>query len=284
MTNSARAALRMASLSLAEAGIDSAGLDARLLLGEALGIEPVQLLAHPERVVTAAEASLFQTLVARRARRQPLAQILGRREFWSLEFRVTADTLAPRPDSETVVETALAEIADRAAPLRLLDLGTGTGCLLLSLLHELPQASGIGVDFSAAALAVACANAASLGLADRAAFRRARWGEGLDERFDLIVSNPPYIPSAEIDQLMPEVARYEPRMALDGGVDGLDAYRAIATDVGRLLSPRGRMAVEIGATQADSAGAILAAAGLAVTAVRRDLAGHPRCLILRWNC
>lgn len=276
--------LRAASRRLAEAGIDNARLDARLLLGKVLGIGSPQLLAHPERVLTAAESAQVDMLVARRARREPLAHILGRREFWSLEFQVTADTLDPRPDSETVVEAALAEFPDRAAPLRILDLGTGTGCLLLALLSELPQATGIGVDCSEAALAVAHANGVALGLADRAAFRRARWGEGLDERFDLIVSNPPYIPSAQIDRLMPEVARYEPRLALDGGADGLDGYRAIAGEIRRLLSAGGRLAVEFGATQADSVTTIFAAAGLTPAALRRDLAGHPRCLLLRWNC
>lgn len=284
MILSVDSAIRAASRRLAEVGIDSARLDARLLLGEVLDIEPPQLLAHPERALTNAESAQFDMLIERRAKREPLAQIVGRREFWSLDFRVTADTLDPRPDSETVVEAALAEIPDHTAPLRLLDLGTGTGCLLLALLSELPQATGIGADCSEAALAVAHANARALGLADRAAFRRASWGEGIDERFDLIVSNPPYIPSAEIDRLMPEVARYEPRLALDGGADGLEAYRAIGGEIGRLLQSEGRLALEIGATQADSVAAIFAAAGLVPMAIRRDLAGHSRCLLLRWNC
>ena len=284
MTASVQSALRVAAESLTSAGIDGARLDARLLLAEVLGVTSPRLLAHPDRLLSQVEVEHFNGLVARRARREPLAHILGRREFWSLEFRVTADTLDPRPDSETVVEAALAEFPDRAAPLRILDLGTGTGCLLLALLSELPKAAGVGIDCSEPALGVAGANAASLGLADRAAFRRARWGEGLDERFDLIVSNPPYVPSAEIDRLMPEVARYEPRLALDGGADGLDAYRAIAGDIRRLLSPGGRLALEIGATQADSVTLIFTAAGLTPAALRRDLAGRPRCLLLRWNC
>ncbi len=283
MTATVAAALQDATRRLRAAGIGSARLDARLLLGEVLDLEAPQLIAHPERPLTAVEGERFLGLLDRRCRRQPLSQLLGRREFWGLAFRVTADTLDPRPDSETVVEAALAGLADRSAPLRILDLGTGTGCLLLALLHELPWAVGIGIDRSEPALAVASANADDLGLADRATFRAGDWTDGLVGTFDLVVSNPPYIPSPAIGRLMPEVARHEPRLAIDGGADGLAAYRAIAAGIARLLHPDSRLVVEIGAGQNDSVAALFAAAGVGCTAVGRDLSGRPRCLVLRWN-
>lgn len=284
MTATVGHALQAAGQALRQAGITGAALEARLLLGEVLGTDAPALIAHPERAVTAVEAGRFQSLVNRRAARQPMAQILGRREFWSLSFRVTADTLDPRPDSEAVVEAGLAEIADPDAPLRLLDLGTGTGCLLLALLSELPRATGLGVDCSEPALEVARANAAALGLGDRAAFRRGHWCDGLSETFDVIVSNPPYIATSEIDGLMPEVAQHEPRLALDGGGDGLAAYRAIAGQVARLVKPQARLVLEVGDGQADSVAAIFAGARLLLTAIRADLAGRARCVVLQWNC
>ena len=283
MTATVATALGGAARRLHAVGIDSARLDSRLLLGAVLNLEPAQLIAHPERALTPTESARFHDLVDRRSRRQPLAQLLGRREFWGLAFRVTPDTLDPRPDSETLVEAALACVSDRSAPLRILDLGTGTGCLLLSLLHELPQARGTGVDCSDAALAVAAANAAGLGLAGRTILRKGNWTEGLDGIFDLIVANPPYIPRAEIDGLMPEVARFEPRLALDGGADGLDAYRAIAKGTVGLLAPHTHLLVEVGDGQGDSVEAVFAAAGYRCGARHADLRGHPRCLTLRWN-
>jgi release factor glutamine methyltransferase len=283
MTMVVAMALQRAAGRLLAAGIDSARLDARLLLGAVLGLEPPQLIAHPERALTTEEEARYRALLEQRCRRRPLAQLLGRREFWGLAFRVTPDTLDPRPDRETVIEAALACVADRQAPLRVLDLGTGTGCLLLSLLHELRHATGIGVDRSDAALAVARANAADLGLVDRAAFQPGNWTEGLEGSFDLVVSNPPYIPSAAIDDLMPEVARHEPRLALDGGADGLAAYRAIAAGLAGLLRPDAHLLVEIGDGQSDSVAAVFAAGGLICTARRNDLGGRTRCLTLRWN-
>lgn len=276
-------ALQDAARRLRAAGIGSTRLDARLLLGAVLDLEAPQLIAHPERPLAATENARFRELVDQRCRRRPLAQLLGRREFWGLAFRVTPDTLDPRPDSETVIEAALACVPARQAPLRVLDLGTGTGCILLSLLHELPHATGIGIDRSEPALAVARGNAVDLGLADRAVFQLGNWTEGLEGSFDLVVSNPPYIPSAEIDGLMPEVAHHEPRPALDGGVDGLDAYRVIAEGLGGLLRPDAYLLVEIGDGQSDSAAAVFAARGLACTGRRSDLGGRPRCLTLRWN-
>lgn len=273
------AALAALAGRLAAAGIESARLDARLLLAHAVGRDPLWIVAHPERALDAEARRRLAGLAERRERRQPIAQIIGEREFWSLPFRVTADTLTPRPETETLVEAVLAAISDRAAPLRLLDLGTGTGCLLLSLLSELPNARGVGVDCSAAALAVARGNADKLGLAPRAEFVSGDWGRGLDGLFDVIVSNPPYIPENDIAELEPEVAVHEPRGALAGGGDGLDCYRRMAADVVRLLAPRGMAAVEIGVGQAEAVCAIFTRAGVNGTAVRRDLSSVERCVI-----
>ena len=204
--------------------------------------------------------------MARRLRREPMAYILGEREFWSLPLRVSPAVLVPRPESETVVEAALESIADRAAPLRILDLGTGSGCLLLALLSELPHASGLGIDRSAAALAIARANAERLGLADRAAFREGDWGYGLAGPFDVIVSNPPYVARTDARNLAPEVFAFEPQEALFAGADGLDAYRALAPDCARLLAQDGVTCLEIGQGQGASVAAILRRHGLRLVA------------------
>lgn len=271
-------ALAAAAARLDRAGVAAARREARLLLGAALGLGPEAIIAHPERPLTAAEAERFAALVRRRGRREPLSRILGRREFWGLEFRVTADTLDPRPDSETVVQAALDAAVDRAAPLAVLDLGTGTGCLLLALLSELPRARGLGIDASAAAVEVARDNAAALGLGSRAAFAVGDWGKGVAGPFNLILTNPPYVATGEVERLAPEVIRYEPRSALDGGADGMDRYRALAPDLTRLLAATGRAVVEIGDGQADAVAAILAAADLRGVERRADLAGIVRCL------
>jgi release factor glutamine methyltransferase len=268
------AAVTDATARLAAAGIDDARRVAGYLVRHALGIAVPALEAT--RSLDEQERSRLETLVCRRATREPMAKITGAREFWSLPFRVTGATLDPRPDSECAVETALAHA--RGAR-RILDFGTGTGCLLLALLSELPDAHGIGVDSSTAALEVAAANAAALGLADRVRFVAADWGRGIAGSFDIIVANPPYIPSREIVGLAPEVARHEPRAALDGGHDGLDAYRALAPHLVRLLQCDGTAVLEIGLHQADSASAILHDAGLAVRSHAYDLGGRVRCLV-----
>ncbi len=272
-------ALDGAARGLAEAGIGKPRMEARLLAGHALRVDPAVVLGHPERALTRIERTRLAILVRRRARREPIAQLFGEREFWSLKFKVTADVLTPRPDSETVVEAALAGVPDRGAPLRLLDLGTGTGCLLLALLSELEGAQGLGVDISPAAVEVARANAAALGFADRATFRTGDWGRGIRGPFDLIVANPPYIPSSAVESLEPEVARFEPRRALSGGVDGLDCYRRLVPDVARLLKPGATAVVEVGAGQAARVSAILAGHGLHPVAIQADLSGIERCLI-----
>jgi release factor glutamine methyltransferase len=207
--------------------------------------------------------------------------MLGEKEFWSLAFEVGPAVLIPRPETETVVEAVLDEIAERGAALRLLDLGTGSGCLLLALLSELPNATGLGIDDSAAALAIARRNAARLGLAARAGFAQGRWGEGLRGAFDVIVSNPPYIAESEWPGLQPEIRTFEPKAALVAGPDGLAAYRALAPDCARLLARDGLCALEIGHGQGDAVAEILARHGLQVTQRRRDLAGIERCVVVR---
>jgi release factor glutamine methyltransferase len=273
--------LSAAAARLAAAGIDGAVREARLLLQAAAGIPIATQIAFPERTAVTDTAARFEQLLARRVRREPMAHILGQREFWSLAFRVTADTLDPRPDSETLVQAVLDQVPDRSAALRLVDFGTGTGCLLLALLHELPNATGLGVDVSAAALAVATGNADALELSPRASFHRGNWDDGLEAGFDIVVSNPPYIPSGDIAALQPEVATFEPRLALDGGPDGLDAYRRLGPATGRLLAPGGLAAFEIGRGQADSVRGIMAAAGLRHIATARDLATVERCVLFR---
>ncbi len=272
----ARAALTRATDVLRAAGIGNPRLEARLLLGHALGIGKEALLAAPDMAVPAC----FDSLLARRAAREPLAYIIGQQEFWSLPFAVSQATLIPRADSETLIEAALAAFPDRTAVRRILDLGTGTGCLLLAALSEFPDAFGIGVDLSPGATALAAGNAASLGLAGRAAFVSGGWAAALDGRFDLVLSNPPYIPRGEIAGLMAEVAAHEPARALDGGMDGLDAYRAILGDLERLLAPGGVAVLELGAGQ-DAVVTALAAALRFRTTTRRDLAGVARALVLR---
>ncbi|MDO8605269.1 MAG: peptide chain release factor N(5)-glutamine methyltransferase [Phaeospirillum sp.] len=271
--------LHQASARLMAAGIETSRLDARLLLGEVLGLEPQAVFSKPQLEVSAPLRQRFDDLLTRRLAREPMSHLLGRRGFWTLELKVTADTLDPRPDTETVIEAVLDGLAERGRPRRVLDLGTGTGCILLALLSELGFATGLGVDKSPAALDVARHNAHSLGLAGRASFQLGDWGAGLDERFDIIVSNPPYIPDGEIDGLEPEVAVFEPRLALAGGPDGLDCYRLLAPHMARLLSPGGVVVLEVGMGQAGDVAALLADAGLTPAGVRRDLGGVERCVV-----
>ena len=214
-------------------------------------------------------------------RGEPLSRIFGRREFWGLEFILSADTLDPRPETETVIESVLRRTPDRDAPLHLLDLGTGTGCLLLALLSELPAATGIGVDLAEGAVRTAAYNAALLGLGGRARFFVGDWATALSGRFEAILANPPYIRSEAVARLPREVACHDPRWALDGGEDGLRAYRKIAEAVPSLLSPHGILAAEIGAGQADPVAAIIKDNGLVVDGIENDLAGIARCVVAR---
>jgi len=262
---------------LRAAGIENPRLDARLLLAEALNLPITALLRDPQ---LPADPSQYATLLARRAAREPLAYILGHREFWSLHFAVSPATLIPRPESETLIEAAIAAFAERPPPRIILDLGTGTGCLLLAALHEFPAAFGVGVDRSLDSVLLAEANAEALGLANRSAWACADWGEPFAAQFDLVLCNPPYIPTSEIAALMPEVAAHEPASALDGGADGLEAYRRIIPGLSHLLLPDGVAVLELGIGQAPSVASMAAEYGMIAT-TRPDLAGIPRALVLK---
>ena len=252
---------------------DTPLLDAELLLAHALGIEREQMLLNPPARLPAG----FEHLLARREAGEPIAYITGRRAFWTIELDVTPDVLIPRPDSETLMDSAVAHFAGRAGPGRVLDLGTGSGALLLAALDQWRGASGLGVDRSQAALAVAQRNAERLGLSARAEFRLGDWAAAIDERFDLILCNPPYVASS--GKLGPGVAEHEPHEALFAGADGLDAIRALAPQLPRLLAPGGLAAVEIGFDQGAPAAALLATGGLTAR-LARDLAGRPRAIRL----
>jgi release factor glutamine methyltransferase len=263
------------------AGIERARFEARLLLEAVTGLDAAAQLRDHARALSAAERARLEPLLARRAARQPMAYVLGRRAFWSFELAVGRGVLVPRPETETLIEAALARFPDPAAAPRVLDLGTGSGCLLLAFLHERPNATGVGVDSSAEALAWAERNAEALGLAERARFAIADLrGLGRGATFELILANPPYVPTAEIDRLAPEVRDFEPRAALDGGPDGLEAYRVLAGVLPGLMAPGGSACIELGAGQAEAAKAIFAASGLAAAALHPDLSGIPRCLVL----
>jgi release factor glutamine methyltransferase len=266
---------------LRAAGIEEPRGEARLLLGHVLGRAPGLLTVGARQPVADADAARFRALVARRAQHVPAAHLTGTRGFWTLDLIVTPDVLVPRPDTETLIEAALAALPDRRAVRRVLDLGTGSGALLLAALSEFPAALGIGLDRSAAALALARANAARAGLADRARFLCGDWSAALGGAFDLVLANPPYIPSGEIAGLAPEVRDHDPRAALDGGADGLDAYRAILADLPRVLAPAGRAVLELGAGQAEKVGVLAAEGGLAVAELRQDLGRIPRAIVLR---
>lgn len=275
------AARRALAARFADAGLDSPELDARLLVGHALQLDLTGLVMHGRRQLSHDDAQRLETLVQRRLAGEPVARILGTKEFWGLDLRLSADTLVPRPDTETVVELALEHLAaggDLKRRLRIADLGTGSGAILLALLSELPRAFGLGTDISLAALTTARDNARALGLADRAGFVACSYAAALSVGFDLIVSNPPYIPSSEISGLDVEVRTHDPLRALDGGKDGLDAYRALIPQAAALLRPGGAVIVEVGLGQSDEVAALMVRAGLTAdsSTIRADLAGIPR--------
>jgi len=268
---------------LRASGLETPELDARLLVGHALGLDHRALTVESARVLTRPETDRLGADVARRLRREPVARIVGRKEFWSLPLRITPAVLVPRPETETVVEAALAVVV-RTSAARIADIGVGSGAILLALLSELRHAVGIGTDRDTGALEVAHRNAEHLGLAGRAAFVACDFGAALAGSCDLVVSNPPYIATPDIATLAPEVRDFDPRGALDGGSDGLTAYRAIAADACRLLAPGGWLVVEVGIGQADAVTALLAGGGLEPAgAPRRDLSGVPRVVTARYN-
>ena len=262
-------------------GIESAELDARILIGHALDLDHTALAASGTRTLTAAQARTIAALAQRRLAREPVARITGSKEFWSLRLAINEATLVPRPDTEIVVEAALAALDRRGArsrAWRIADLGTGCGAILLALLTELPNAFGVGSDVDPAAIAIARGNAGRLGVSG-AAFLACDMAAALGGPFDVVVSNPPYIATGDLDALPPEVRLFDPRAALDGGRDGLNCYRTVAAAAALLLAPRGILVVELGAGQAEPVAGLIAAAGLAPLTVRPDLNGVARALV-----
>jgi release factor glutamine methyltransferase len=275
-----RDVLALGTAMLAAAGVDGPQRDARILAAYGLGLSPLDLIRAPDRPVSTTEAAAATALFRRRASREPVSRILGTRDFYGRTFELDASTLDPRPDSETLIDAVLATVrraglAER--PLRLLDVGTGSGCLLLTLLAELPNATGAGSDISQAALERARSNAGRLGVAQRAAWLEGRSLEPFGGSFDILVSNPPYIPSADIAALDPEVRCFDPVTALDGGADGLAVYRELAARIPDVI-PTGWIFLEIGAAQAQAVTELLAGIGATAIEIHCDLAGRPRCV------
>ena len=269
-------AWKAARTRLEAAGVEGPVIDARLLVEAASGASRLDIITDPQRLLTSDQELTLEALLVRREKREPISHILGVRGFWKIMLKVTPDVLTPRPDTESLLDVVLPRIpADRAVTV--LDLGVGSGAILLAILAERPAARGLGVDVSAEAVAVARDNAANLGLGSRVALLRGDWTAGLaSESFDVVVANPPYIPSGDIEGLAPEVRDHEPRLALDGGIDGLDAYRAIAPEIMRVLRPGGVFAVEIGLGQAPAVQALFREAQAVDVAVHNDLTARPR--------
>jgi release factor glutamine methyltransferase len=271
-----------ASARLRDAGIESAELDARILLQCAISLDSASLLTSSEIVVPFETKEKFERLLQRRTSGEPIARIVGFKEFWSHSFRLGPDTLVPRPETETVVEVALEVLPIRGTVFRVLDLGTGSGILLASILLERPNATGVGIDHSEGALQFARSNHIALGLVDRARFICGNWADAIDHSFDLVVTNPPYIPSTEIAKLPREIRDHDPYLAVDGGGDGLATYRAIIEQLPHLLTARGVALLELGFGQESAVACIARAANLFVDGpARRDLSRVPRVLILR---
>jgi release factor glutamine methyltransferase len=281
MSDTLRALIKQASEQLASRGIETAALDARLLLQAASGLRHEGIVADPGMVLPVDVTAHFWSLVERRCKFEPVSRILGTREFYGRSFRVTPDVLDLRADTETLVGAVLGLVKGKG-PLRILDLGTGSGAIVVTLLAELPGATAVASDISAAALQVAKGNAEALGVANRAGFVQANWFDGVDGQFDLIVSNPPYIPLGDIAGLALDVRDFDPPKALDGGLDGLEAYRRIASGAGGHLAPKGHVILEIGAGQENAVNDLFKGQGFVRESRHFDLAGHVRCLA--FNC
>ena len=279
MTLTLVSAWNAAKQRLQAAGVEGPVIDARLLVEAAADATRADIVGEPRRELTAEQAARLEDFVSRREHREPISHILGRKGFWKIMLTVTPHVLTPRPDTETLVEWALRQYPDSRA-FSMVDLGVGSGAIMLAILAERVAGKGLGVDVSEEALAVARENATNLGLAGRVALLRGDWTRGLDDAgFDLVVSNPPYIRTAEIDTLEPEVKDHEPRLALDGGPDGLDAYRLLAPEVLRVLKPGGRFALEIGHDQSKQVEALFKAAGAAEVATLKDLSNRDRVVV-----
>jgi release factor glutamine methyltransferase len=278
MTTSLANITREAIEQLDTAGIDNPAFDARLLIGHILGLDRAQISSQAGRVLTPEELARIRSFINRRNRREPVARILGVREFWSLNFTLNEATLEPRPDSETLIDVAMKEFKDRKN-VSILDLGTGTGCLLLALLHELPDATGLGLDYTMEVVDQARRNAEDLNLADRATFRMSHWFDNLqNERYNLIISNPPYIPSNDIPSLMPEVRNYDPMRALDGGADGLESYRLLIPQLHKYLKPEGVAIFEVGQGQATAVADLFRQNDFKSVSTHMDHGGVERCV------
>lgn len=276
-----RTILREQSLLLQPLYGDLAVLESRILLCEILNCTRSDLILNAEWLISEDEQAHYKELISRRLQGEPIAKIRGRKEFWGLSFKVTTDTLDPRPDTETLIEAVLDYVENGQKSSRILDLGAGTGCLLLTLLHELKTSAGVAVDISEKALSVAKMNAAELGLENRAEFILSDWGEKIDGHFDIIVSNPPYITEAEYEDLSVEVRNFDPYLALVSGSDGLECYRKIAPLIDKHLELNGFFAIEIGINQENAVASILKENNLVVLEIRKDLAGILRTIIGR---
>ncbi|MDF2367086.1 peptide chain release factor N(5)-glutamine methyltransferase [Sneathiella sp.] len=278
MAASLRSLVHEASGILRQADVSDVKRDASLLLAYVLNEDVGYLYREPDRRLTEEETRTFKQLVERRAAREPLSHLTGHREFWSLDFLVSGDVLDPRPDSETLIEAVLLSRSQGFKPQRVLDLGTGSGCLLLTILSEIPSATGIGVDLSDAALAIAQENARRLGIKARAEFHRGSWDIDLGEKFDLVISNPPYILTGALADLQPEVRDFEPHLALDGGVDGLDCYRNILSNIRNILRSGGQLVFEVGIGQAPDVGKMMEKAGFSSPQFHKDIGAIERCV------
>lgn len=272
--------LPKAKKKLIAAKIDNYALDADLLLCKAANITRERIIGYPESEISDDNITVFNQLIERRIKREPISHILGMREFWGMDFKVTKDTLAPRADSETLIEAALEHYNNKRPPENIIDFGTGTGCLLLSLLSEFEDAKGIGIDISEDTIKVAKENSCKLGLAKRTSFVVNNWGIGIKGKYDLIISNPPYIKNDDSLVLEPEVVVYEPDNALYGGKDGLECYVELAPFVSSLISENGIAIIEFGIGQHNQVKEIMEKSGLKFTSFKKDLAGIIRCIVL----